>query len=104
MATTEQLKAMIPTAFSIAEIASYGPGGLTVTIKAAEGQEVGAEREVKPVLKFQETAKYLVINTTRSQQLADLFGAKNDPSGNAVKLTVGRPNKTGEQIIIGAAD
>lgn len=104
MATIAELQNQIPGAFTIPEIESYGADGVVYTIKAAQVQQVGGESpEDKPVLSFKEHAKVLVLNKTRAQQLADLFGAANDPSGKQVRLVVERckvGNRNLDMIVI----
>lgn len=88
MATIQEMQAQIPGALTVAEIEAYGEAGTIRTIAVAGTTEIGEDKEEKVTLSFKEDAKVLVINKTRGQQLADLFGAAVDPSGQKVKLVV----------------
>jgi len=88
MATIQELQSKIPGALTVGEVESYGDAGLIRTILVAGTTEIGEDKEEKVTLSFVEDAKVLVINKTRGQQLADLFGAAVDPSGQKVKLVV----------------
>lgn len=88
MATIQELQRRIPGALTVPEIEAYGDEGSVRTIKLADVTKVGQDEEEKPTLSFIGDAKVLVINKTRGQQLADLFGAGVDPVGQKVKLVV----------------
>jgi hypothetical protein len=80
--------------FTIEEVIDAQP---TFTIKTLAVEEVGEAKDEKPVLKFVETSKGLVMNKTRLVQLEELFG-DNDVSGKQVKLVV-EPTKVGNRHI-----
>lgn len=91
MATIAQMSQKIPGALTVAEIEAYGDEGIIRTIAEYKFDKVGGEdSDKKAILTFEEDAKTLVVNKTRNQQLADLFGAANDPAGNKVRLVVRR--------------
>lgn len=88
MATIKEMAAKIPGVLTIPEIEAYGDNGIIRTISKYDDAKVGENNDEKQVLSFEEDKKTLVINKTRSQQLADLFGAAVDPAGQKVKLVV----------------
>lgn len=103
--TIEEMSRRIPGYLTIDEVKAIGPQTFTISkidfVKIREDDD-----DETPVLFFEETAKRLTINKTRSQQLADLFG-KGDPAGKQVCLKVDvipvRNRKT-EMIVLEAAD
>ena len=88
MATIQQMQAKIPGALTVPEVEAYGEAGIVRTILVAGTTKIGEDQEEKVTLSFEEDAKVLVINKTRGQQLADLFGVAVDPAGERVKLVV----------------
>ena len=88
MATIQDLLDKIPGAFTIPEIEAYGDDGIVYNISDMGTTKLGEDKEEKVTISFEEVAKVLVINKTRGQQLADLFGAAVDCTGEKVKLVV----------------
>ena len=87
MAKISELLKNIGGYFTVDEVEAYGPNGLVLTIKdAIDKVPIGEKGEEKPVLKFEEHAKTLIINKTRGEQLADIFGGDVDPIGQKVRL------------------
>lgn len=100
MSTIAEMQSKIPGALTVSEVEAYGDAGIIRTIAALSEQKVGGEDgDLKPCLSFTEDAKLLVVNKTRAQQLADLFGAATDPTGEKVKL-VARSVKVGNRPMV----
>jgi hypothetical protein len=68
--------------------AELGPDGLELTIRKVTLEEVGEEREQKPVMAFDETDKKLVLNITNSKAIAALTGLDDTDAwpGHKIKL------------------
>ena len=86
-----------------------GPDGLELTIRKVTLEEVGEEREQKPVMAFDETDKELVLNITNWNSIADLTGKddSDDWPGHKIKLVrskVQYGSKTVDAIRIEAPD
>lgn len=62
----------LPGYFTVKDL--KGAPALTVTIAKAGLEEVGQDKEAKPVLRFLETNKGLVLNATRTSQLEGIYG------------------------------
>ncbi len=58
------------------------------TISSVRERQVGQEAEKKTCVSFQEVAKFVVMNKTRSAQLTALFGVDGNPVGKKVRLFV----------------
>ena len=59
--------------------ADIGESDLIVTIKKLVKEELGQDRDEKPVLYFSETDKGLVLNKTNAESIAAIYG--NDLGG-----------------------
>jgi hypothetical protein len=68
--------------------ANLEPDGEIVTIRKVAMQEVGEERELKPIMTFKETDKELVVNVTNWNSIAELTGEEDsdDWPGHVIKL------------------
>ena len=60
-----------------------------LTIIGFEQEEVGKDKEIKFVLKFNETPLKLVLSKGRSQELTDIVGENASPVGAKIKLIPG---------------
>jgi hypothetical protein len=49
-------------------------GDLILTIASVETQEIGPDRESRPVVGFNEVVKTLVLNKTNATTISDLYG------------------------------
>jgi hypothetical protein len=83
--------------------------GETVTIGRVTMEEIGEERERKPVMSFDETDQCLVINLTNWNSIAELTGKddSDDWPGRVIKLVrvkVQYGKKTVDAIRIETAD
>lgn len=72
--TARDLAGVLPGFFKNDDFKEKPPA--VYTISGAGSEEVGKDRETKPVLHFAETNKALVLNATRARQLEDIFGSK----------------------------
>jgi hypothetical protein len=87
MSNAIELMKAIGGLFTTGEVQSYGDDGLNLTIKSA-GVEIvgqGKDAEEKPVLRFDDCKKGLVLSKGRCQALADLYG-KEDLVGKTINL------------------
>jgi hypothetical protein len=68
--------------------ADLGPAGRVVTIRNVTLEEVGKERERKPVMTFKETDQELIINATNWDKVVELTGEEDSDawSGHKIKL------------------
>lgn len=64
----------LPGLFTVKDL--KGQPAVVVTISKAGLEEVGQDKEAKPVLRFLETNKGLVLNATRTNQLEGIYGDK----------------------------
>jgi len=83
--------------------------GEIVTIRKVTMEEIGEERERKPIIAFEETDQELVVNLTNWTTIADLTGLddSDDWPGHKIKLVrrkVQYGKKTVDAIRIEAAD
>lgn len=58
--------------------ASLGGAPVRVTIESLTMEELGEDKEEKPVVYFQNKDQGLVLNRTNASVLADLFGDESD--------------------------
>jgi hypothetical protein len=89
--------------------ADLGPDGETVTIRRVTMEEIGEERERKPVMTFDETDQELVVNLTNWNSIAELTEKddSDDWPGRVIKLVrvkVQYGKKTVDAIRIEAPD
>jgi hypothetical protein len=89
--------------------ADLPPEGEQVTIRGVGMEQVGEERERKPVMTFDETDKELVVNVTNWNSIAELTGKddSDDWPGRVIKLVRVKAQfgkKTVDAIRIEAAD
>jgi hypothetical protein len=89
--------------------ADLEPNGEVVTIRKTVMEEIGEERERKPVMTFEETDQALVINITNWNSIAELTGKddSDDWPGHAIKLVrvkVPFGKKTVDAVRVEAAD
>jgi hypothetical protein len=80
-----------------------------VTIRKVTVEEVGEERERKPVIAFDELQKELVVNVTNWNSIVEITGEEDSDnwSGRKIKLVrlrVPFGNKNVEAIRVEAAD
>ena len=70
--------------------ADLEPHGETVTILKVTMEEIGEERERKPIMTFDETDKELVVNVTNWNSIAELTGEEDsdDWPGHVIKRTL----------------
>ena len=92
MANASSMRNSLGGFFKLADFA--GGKSLNLTISLTKEEEVGEDKEQKPVLGFAETRKKLVLNATRVQQLEDLFG-EADLIGKRIKLEKGEAENRG---------
>jgi hypothetical protein len=83
--------------------------GQDVTISSVTLQEVGEDRETKPVIMFEELNRGVICNRTNWDSIADITGApdSDDWQGRRIKLyraKVPFGSKTVEAVRIEAAD
>ena len=107
MSTIASLKSALPGFFSYEEIKASGP--VTLTIRAAGIEKVGQgdRQEEKPVLSFAESKKKLVLNKTRCDMLAQIFGGTSDPVGKRITLREGTVKINGrsfDMVVLEAAE
>lgn len=95
-----ELRKFIPGYFTVQQVSDAG--GKLLTIKTSGVEAVGQDKDEKPVLSFLETREKLVLNASRCQQLADLFG-EADVAGKKVRLGV-ETIKGINQIVIASGD
>lgn len=73
------------------ELGTGPDGDYTVTIKSCRPEEIGQgdDKEIKPILRFQETDKGLVLNPTNWDTIEILYGPDSDDwIGHKVRLWV----------------
>lgn len=71
----------------------------TVTIAKVTIEEIGKDRENKPVLYFQGKEKGLVLNKTNAQTIAGLYGQETDDwVGKAITIFPTQTDFAGEQV------
>lgn len=88
--------------FNVTDVSAFGPDGQNLTIKALAIEPVGENREEKPVLRFNETRKALVLSKGRVDQLSQLFGDESGPDklvGKVVNVYV-RPGRRGAETAV----
>ena len=63
-------------------------GHLTVTIENIEIQEIGKEKQRKPVITFEESEKAFVCNKTNANSIAKVLGSRDTDEwiGKQIKL------------------
>lgn len=92
-----KLNAMFPSKFLKAD--DVGQSGAIYTIKAVGIEALGTEQEEKPVVRFRETPKGLVVNKTNAAILGELFGDDTDAwLGKRVALRVERVSFQGRRV------
>lgn len=102
-----ELLANITGYFTVEEVKSLEAAEANVLRIEGGGIEMvghGPQASEEPVLAFTGTKKKLVINKTRGQQLAALFGLNADiPKGATIRLVVRSANSR-DQIMIEAVE
>lgn len=72
---------------------------VALTIMSLMLEEIGQDREEKPVLRFKKTDKALVLNKTNARMLSDLFGDDSDGwVGQTVVLAPARVSFQGKIV------
>lgn len=68
--------------------ADLSPDGEQITIREVTVEEIGEEREKKPVMSFDELDKELVVNMTNWTSIEELTGENDSDkwAGHAIKL------------------
>lgn len=62
-------------------------GGFTVIISKVEEEEVGRDKEVRPILYFQGEEKGIVLNKTNATNISKLYGYETDDwAGKKVQI------------------
>ena len=89
--------------------ADLSPDGEQVTIRKVTVEEIGEEREEKPIMSFDELDKELVVNVTNWDSIEELTGEHDSDkwAGHVIKLVRVRVpfgGKNVEAIRVEAAD
>lgn len=92
MTKLSDYRELIPGCFSLEELTLSKPPYRDLTIARIDADEVGADREEKPVLFFKETRKRLVLSRGRIDSLIELFGDVTSEAlvGKRIRIAPGR--------------
>jgi hypothetical protein len=75
-------------------------GDLVLTIARLDIEEIGPDKEEKPVLYFSETDKGLVLNRTNAGTIADLYGPRiTDGIGKRIALFTSEVTYSGKTLL-----
>lgn len=83
--TTQTVDDLFPSRFMKA--GDIGEADLIVTITGLEVEELGQDKQKKPVLFFQETDKGMVLNKTNADTIRGMYG-NNIPGWNGKKIAL----------------
>jgi hypothetical protein len=89
LSAAQKIQASLPGSMKNDEIQKTGPQVLTIKEWGTEEVGFGGEKELKPVLRFLQTAKYCIINASRAEQIAELFPDQEDLAGEKVMIDFG---------------
>lgn len=100
--TPNQMMLAMPGALTLKVLRSLIASGKNkLVIKDTGEQKFQNEDQPTPVLYFEGTAKYLTMNPKRSEQLAEVIGADNDPVGREIAIVIGQ-GRNGDMAAIAA--
>jgi hypothetical protein len=68
--------------------ADIGDGERTLTVATVSFEEVGEDRENKPVVRFSDEKKELVLNKTNAERLAYIAGTDESNEWAGLKITL----------------
>jgi hypothetical protein len=94
MKTSELIKSNFIRAVDLAG------GPKTYTIASVANEEVGRDREEKPVMRFREVSPGLVLNVTKLKQCTEIFGDEETDSwvGRRITLRLGETEFAGKTV------
>ncbi len=77
-----------------------GEHGIDVTVRGLTQEEVGQEREIKPVLWFEEEKKGLILNKTNWQNITKILGSEDsdDWKGKKIQLFTAAVQFGGKEV------
>jgi hypothetical protein len=68
------------------------------TISHLEIEEVGQDKEEKPVLHFEDGVRPLIVNKTNFETLEEAFGDSDDWAGHKIKIFCARTTFGGKKV------